>query len=120
MPRFIAGSNFLRDRWARLGLDPSRVEVVPLGLPPVGPPARRAAAPPLRFVTLGRLSLLKGTDVVLEAFREIGPDRATLTLHGTIPDDQRPVIEPLLEASGPNVRHAGPTTRTRRWPRPTP
>jgi len=108
VPRFIAGSNFLRDRWARLGLDPSRVEVVPLGLPPVDPPARRPAAPPLRFVTLGRLSLLKGTDVVLEAFREIGPDRATLTLHGAIPDDQRPVIEPLLEASGPNVRHAGP------------
>jgi glycosyltransferase involved in cell wall biosynthesis len=108
VPRFIAGSNFLRDRWAELGLDPSRVKVIPLGLPPVDPPSRRPAARPLRFVTLGRLSLLKGTDVVLEAFRQVAPEDATLTLHGTVPEDQRPVIGPLLEGAGPNVRYAGP------------
>ncbi len=108
VPRFIAGSNFLRDRWARLGLDPNRVEVIPLGLPPVNPPARRPAARPLRFVTLGRLSLLKGTDVVLEAFRDVEPADARLTLHGAVPEDQLPLIGPMLADAGPNVRFAGP------------
>lgn len=108
VPRFVAGSNFLRDRWARLGLDPARVEVIPLGLPPAERLPRRAAERPIRFASLGRLSLMKGTDLLLEAFRGIGPDRATLTLHGSIPDPQRRLFEPLLDAAPANVRHAGP------------
>ena len=53
VPRFVAGSNFLRGRWARLGLDPARVEVIPLGLPPAGPRSPPRGGAPSRSPASG-------------------------------------------------------------------
>ncbi|MFN2544488.1 MAG: glycosyltransferase [Actinomycetota bacterium] len=107
VPRFIAPSEYVRERWASLWLDASDIEVIPLGLPPTEVVPRPPTRLPIRFVFLGRVSLMKGADVVVRAFRDLGPERATLTLHGPIPPDQRSFFDDLL-ASVPPVRWAGP------------
>ncbi len=106
--RFVSGSEFTRDTYARLGLSPSRVEVIPWGMPAPGPrPTRYAPLPPLRFAFLGHLSHAKGADVAIEAFAAIDPARAALTMHGPIGERQVERFGALLSAA-PHVRWAGP------------
>jgi glycosyltransferase involved in cell wall biosynthesis len=106
--RFVSGSAFTRDTYARLGLDPERVDVIPWGMPEPGPRATRyAPLPPLRFAFLGHLSPAKGADVAIEAFAGVDPSRAVLTLHGPIGEPQAKRLGALLRAA-PHVRWAGP------------
>ena len=106
--RFVSGSAFTRDTYARLGVNPSRIDVIPWGMPRPGErPARYAPQPPLRFAFLGSLSPAKGADIAIEAFAGIDPSRAMLTLHGPIGEHQVERFRALLLAA-PHVRWAGP------------
>ena len=80
--RFIAVSDFLRQQWVAVGLDPELIDVVHNGVSsddyPAGGAVERAEArarlglPQRAFVALyyGRLDPEKGIDVLLEAWRK--------------------------------------------------
>jgi glycosyltransferase involved in cell wall biosynthesis len=107
--RFVAGSEFTRRTYAKLGVDPGRIEVIPWGLAGSGPAGGRRRRPggPVRFAFLGHLSPAKGADLAIRAFAGIDPARAVLTLHGPMAEPQAPRFRALLDAA-PNVRWAGP------------
>jgi glycosyltransferase involved in cell wall biosynthesis len=95
--RFIAVSEFLRDQWVAVGLDPDLIDVVHNGVSPVDYPAGGAAErteararlglPQEGFVALyyGRLDPEKGIDVLLDAWRklDIAGDEGTLLIVGS-------------------------------------
>lgn len=82
--RFIAVSEFLRDQWVAVGLNPDRIDVVHNGVScddyPAGGEEERVRAramlglPQEGFIALyyGRLDPEKGVDVLLEAWRRLG------------------------------------------------
>jgi glycosyltransferase involved in cell wall biosynthesis/GT2 family glycosyltransferase len=83
----VAGSRFVAASHRDLGyLGPrARVTVLPYGIgaeegPPPAP--RTIPALPLRFGLIGSIMPHKGIHVAVEAFREIGPERATLDIWG--------------------------------------
>src|SRR5207245_205565 len=100
-------SAYVRERWGALWLDPGDIEVIPLGLPPVEAAPRPPARLPLRFSFLGRVSVMKGADLAVEAFRDVAPNEAQLTLHGPMPPEERSFFDGLL-AAAPNARWTGP------------
>ena len=94
--RFIAVSEFVRDRWVEVGIDSSRVDVVPNAVPaasyPPGGPAeleaaRAALGLPAGVPTAlyyGRMAREKGLEVALDAWELLAParDAAHLVLAG--------------------------------------
>ena len=95
--RFIAVSDFLRQQWVEVGLNPDLIDVVHNGVSsddyPAGGAAERAEArarlglPQEGFIALyyGRLDPEKGIDVLLEAWRklDIGSGEGTLLVVGS-------------------------------------
>ena len=90
--RFIAPSRFLLDCYFKQGFPPERSVFVENGVdvahlqsyPPVPAPDAR-----MRFTYLGSLAWQKGVHVLVEAFQSIPPDKAHLTIYGsmdTFPD----------------------------------
>ena len=71
----LAGSPFVRETIGMAGGPVSKVQVVPYGVSLQGParrePKRRDRSRPLRVVTVGRLSLHKGTPYVIEAAKRL-------------------------------------------------
>ncbi len=83
----VCGSDFCADTMRDNGCAPDKLRVVPYGfsdrLFPEGPPARAPlAGRPVRFLFVGTLEPRKGVPYLLEAFAEIPPSDATLTLIG--------------------------------------
>jgi glycosyltransferase involved in cell wall biosynthesis len=97
--RFVVNSAHTRRVWTNHGLDPSRVEVIHIGLPmstySTGSEADRLRvreslgipADAYVVVYLGRLTPQKGVDVLLESWRSLAlpPDRARLLIVGLPP-----------------------------------
>jgi glycosyltransferase involved in cell wall biosynthesis len=95
--RFIAVSDFLRQQWVAVGLDPDLIDVVHNGVSsddyPAGGEAERTDArarlglPQEGFLALyyGRLDPEKGIDVLLDAWRRLGlgEDEGTLLIVGS-------------------------------------
>jgi len=125
--RFICPSQFLRDRYVAWGLPAERMLVLENGQPPLpsagggahdsapAPEAGAVEAPEnTRFVVLGQLSELKGTQVVLEAARALPKSlrsRVRIELHGSLPvhdADFRGRLDDAQEALGPLLRYCGP------------
>jgi glycosyltransferase involved in cell wall biosynthesis len=82
----VAGSRFIETSHRALGyLGPRvRVSVLPYGidLAKGSPVPRTAPATPLRFGLVGSIMPHKGIHVAVEAFRGVGPERATLDVWG--------------------------------------
>lgn len=87
--RFIAPSQFLRQRFIDWGLDGDRISVIANGLPPRNGPARKDRQENDRpvFGYFGNLNPWKGTTVLLEAARQLIEDglRFELRVHGGAP-----------------------------------
>lgn len=71
----VANSDYVRQTFIDSGIAPDRIVAVPTGCPPVRddcPPRRQQMGPQI-FLCAGTQSLRKGTHVLLEAWRRLGP-----------------------------------------------
>jgi glycosyltransferase involved in cell wall biosynthesis len=115
--RFVCPSTFLRDRYVEWGLPADKMVVLENGQP-VRPAARAAAAPEeslrTRFVTLGQLSRLKGSFVLLEAARLLPRQirkRVMIEVHGSMQyevEDFRARYQGALAGLEDVLRYCGP------------
>jgi glycosyltransferase involved in cell wall biosynthesis/GT2 family glycosyltransferase len=114
----VVGSRFIAASHRDLGyLGPrARIAVLPYGIGVEGgpPPAPRATPSlPLRFGLVGSIMPHKGIHVAVEAFREIGPERATLDVWGDA--SILPAYTAELHGRGsPAVRFNGPFADARK------
>ncbi len=120
--RFIAPSQFLRDRFIAAGIPGNAIQVIANGLAGAAAPRRGAGddaadRPRQRFALLGNIAPHKGVLVALAAARQLRerlPD-AELRLHGGInfqPETFRQAFAAGLEAAAPLAHHAGPYHRS--------
>lgn len=98
----LAPSRFVFDENVRAGIPAPRQRIVPIGVDTslFRPAPPRAGAGPLRVLCAGRMSVGKGTPVLLEAARRLGPKRVQVTLIGT----PAPDVRPFLGRHGDGVR----------------
>ncbi|HVB92668.1 MAG TPA: glycosyltransferase family 4 protein [Acidimicrobiales bacterium] len=99
--KFIAVSNFIKDKWVAEGLEPSWIEVVHNGVEPTaypfggaemrGPARRMLGLPEGGFLALfyGRLEPIKGVEVLLDAWKllKLDPKDNRLLLVGSAASD---------------------------------
>jgi GT2 family glycosyltransferase/glycosyltransferase involved in cell wall biosynthesis len=79
----VMGSRFIADSYRELGWLPARARVIPYGVDRAASTRpRRIPSLPLRFAVIGSIMPHKGIHVAVEAFRGIGPERATLDVWG--------------------------------------
>jgi glycosyltransferase involved in cell wall biosynthesis len=74
--RFIAPSEYVRDRFADWGIPAEKIQVEPQGMVPVTDrrPEAPQARPRNRFAYFGQLNPYKGAEVLLEAMELLGDD----------------------------------------------
>jgi glycosyltransferase involved in cell wall biosynthesis len=117
--RFIAPSEYVKDRYVQWGLDPGRIDVEPQGVIPPQITAdtmeQRHARPRSlrnRFGYFGQLNPYKGADTLLAAIGLLGEEfEGHLWLYGANLDKQAPEwqgrFSALIEAAPANVTFAG-------------
>ena len=115
--RFVAPSQFLRDRFVAWGIDPGRIEVIRNGLPR----AERAAPRPApdgrrdRFGFFGHINRFKGATVALDASARLSRAGVVhgLTLHGSTAFQAEDTLARFTRAldAAPDARHSGPYRR---------
>jgi glycosyltransferase involved in cell wall biosynthesis len=112
----VVASRHMRDEYVRSGADAERTVVNPLF--PTRPPEQGSAAPPdPHVVFLGRMTSLKGGDLLLRAVRRASAQLGRpigLTMIGDGP--QRDEWEALATELGLNCRFTGWLTGDARWP----
>ena len=83
--RFIAPSNFLRQKFIAWGIAPERIEVIRNGLPPIQRVAGRQDNRRDQFAFFGHINKFKGATVVLDASARLSQAGVghSLTLHGS-------------------------------------
>lgn len=83
-----ANSSFTRDTWVAAGLDGGKVTVLPLGAPApdaAGASGGSGGSGPLRLVSAGKFSMMKGAHYLLEAWRAWpGHRHARLEVFGSV------------------------------------
>jgi glycosyltransferase involved in cell wall biosynthesis len=111
--RFLAPSNFLRDRYIDWGLPAQKVVFEEYGRLPVTPEPTRDSRQRNRLAFFGQLSYFKGVNVLLRAMKRLQADGvdAHLSVHGANlelqPEDFRAEFDELLEATKETVTFEG-------------
>jgi glycosyltransferase involved in cell wall biosynthesis len=114
--RFIAPSQFLKQRYVEWGLPPDRISVIENGQPPTLPAPWRPGdgKPDSVFGYFGQITPYKGLDILLKAFNLLpvqARERCRLEIHGGVPDISAPdfsrTIDRALESAPPQVHYAG-------------
>lgn len=97
----LLGSRYAASTFVAAGFDPCRLVVVPYGVDTeLFQPTPRAVRPGLHVIFVGRVTTLKGIDVLLRAFSLVASDNWTLTVVGNpMPD------APRLTVRRGRVRH---------------
>ncbi|MEO1591727.1 MAG: glycosyltransferase family 4 protein [Cyanobacteria bacterium J06632_22] len=83
----IANSNFTKNAYAAAGLPVDKVEVIPLGAPPVqsaGLEGGTHGEGPMRFLWAGTFSIRKGAHYLLQAWRQVVSTQAQLSVFGAM------------------------------------
>jgi glycosyltransferase involved in cell wall biosynthesis len=89
----IAVSRATADGLVRLGVDPGRVHVTPLGLTPLPVPQGSLASEGRFVLAVGTLEPRKAHDVLLSAFAAASlPEDVRLVFAGPVPDGRREVL----------------------------
>jgi glycosyltransferase involved in cell wall biosynthesis len=109
--RFVAPSDFLKERFVAWGLAADRIEVIPNGLPDM-PQAATPNRARQTFGLFGNVTPHKGTLVALSAIERLARDvpGASLRLHGgmTVPGEAfRRDFETALREAGDAATHCG-------------
>jgi glycosyltransferase involved in cell wall biosynthesis len=118
--RFIAPTDYVRDRYVDWGIPAEKIQVEPQGMLPAtdrvpDEPETRARN---RFAYFGQLNPYKGADVLLEAMEILGPDfDGHLTIYGANleiqPIEFRNRFDALLRPEYGTVKFAGAYERPR-------
>ena len=104
----VVASRFMRDEFLRVGVPPSQVRAIPLFAPPVGTVVAVSRPRPIDVLFLGRLTNLKGPDVVIDAAARAGRQlgrRLNVMLAGDGPE--RAYIADLAVTGRVNVTFPG-------------
>ena len=113
---FISPSNFLKSRYVEWGLSPDKILVIENGLVeeiPLPPRKLKKGECRGKFGFFGRITPLKGLDIVLEAF-DMLPDRVKekvcLHIHGpmTRTESFKKKIKSLMKKNSKIVKYFGP------------
>jgi glycosyltransferase involved in cell wall biosynthesis len=111
LPRYrglVVASRFMRTEYLRVGVPPANVHAMPLFAPPQPAVAPDDTARPIDVVFLGRLTALKGPDVLVEAAAHASARlgrRVSVVLAGVGPERER--LERLAAARGVDARFPG-------------
>jgi glycosyltransferase involved in cell wall biosynthesis len=111
--RFLAPSNFLRDRFVDWGLPADKVVAEEYGRLPVQPAETRERRARNRLVFIGQLSYFKGVNVLLKAMKRLQDDEVDvqLAVYGANlelqPDEFRAEFAELLEETKTTVSFEG-------------
>jgi glycosyltransferase involved in cell wall biosynthesis len=111
LPRYrglVVASRFMRTEYLRVGVPPANVHAMPLFAPPQPAVAPDDTARPIDVVFLGRLTALKGPDVLVEAAAHASARlgrRVSVVLAGVGPERER--LETLAAARGVDARFPG-------------
>ncbi len=111
--RFLAPSNFLRDRFVDWGLPAEKVVFEEYGRLPVSAAPTRERRQRNRLAFFGQLSYFKGVNVALKAMKRLQDDEVDvhLSIHGANlelqPDEFRDEFEELLEETEATVTFEG-------------
>lgn len=106
----IVNSNFTRNTYEAAGLDVSKVQVIPLGAPPVCQENNVGdnRCEPLKVLWAGTFSIRKGGHYLLAAWRKLAPNhKAVLEIFGAneLPDTLTSNLPPSIKMS-PTVPYA--------------
>jgi glycosyltransferase involved in cell wall biosynthesis len=105
---FVAPSRSLADEYAALGFDASKIRVSDYGFPRMNAPARTAPGARLRIGFVGTIVWHKGVHVLLDAVRELRPEKYELHVHGAFEVAPDYVADLRRRAAGlPAVFHGG-------------
>src|SRR5262249_34067544 len=100
----LALTDYMRAELVRGGLDPARIEVLPVGIENADllglPPAESSGERPLRFGYFGVLAKHKGVHVLVEAFRRA-------TMHAQLRSAGSPTDRPYVEHARQRALAAG-------------
>ncbi len=83
----VANSSFTKSAYAAAGLDVDKVEVIPLGAPPVktdGLQGGTQGEGPLRLLWAGTFSIRKGAHYLLQAWRQVAVQSLHLSVFGAM------------------------------------
>jgi glycosyltransferase involved in cell wall biosynthesis len=105
---FVAPTRFARDRAIEFGVPAARVRVSPYGAVE-GPHRPRPSGPRRRIGYVGTLAPHKGVHILVEAFRGLPAEDATLDLYGS-PSVHPHYVQELRKAviGDPRIRFRGP------------
>jgi glycosyltransferase involved in cell wall biosynthesis len=112
--RFIAPSEYVRDRYIDWGMPPEKIQVEPYAMPAMErPPEPDPERQRNRFAFFGQFTPYKGTDVLLRAMSMLGKDfDGQLRIHGANLENQAPwfkeEFDEMLDATSETVTFAGP------------
>lgn len=110
---FIAPSEFLRQQYIQQGWPPAKIVTLENGMDRrrlLAAPPLNLPAPPVRphFGFIGSLAWQKGVHILIDAFNQLPPDSAALTIYGSetvFPDYAAQLRQ---QARHPQIRFAGP------------
>jgi glycosyltransferase involved in cell wall biosynthesis len=110
---FIAPSEFLRQQYINQGWSPSKIVTLENGMDRrrlLDAPALDLPPPPARphFGFIGSLAWQKGVHVLIDAFNQLPPDAAALTIYGSETVFPDYAAELRQQARHPHIRFAGP------------
>ncbi|MFA6451426.1 MAG: glycosyltransferase, partial [bacterium] len=104
----LAASQYVIDRFKAEGFVSANIKLLELGINNFEAMPKEPAKRPVRFLFLGNINHEKGIDLVLEAFRQISPQDASLTIYGGfVSKEARPLLDSAVKNLS-HVKHAGP------------
>ncbi len=103
----LAASQYVIDRFKSEGFESPNVKLLELGINQFVTPARKPVALPIKFVFLGNINKEKGVDLLIETFKKIPPDKASISMYGSfVSDDVRDQLDAAVK-NYPNIKHEG-------------
>jgi glycosyltransferase involved in cell wall biosynthesis len=103
----ISPSLYVKNRLERFGFSSSKIRVLHLGLKPFDPIPKKEGREGIRFGFIGKLTKVKGVDLLLEAFGLVG-EGARLSIYGRSYDHS--ILQRIIQygEKKSNLRYEGP------------
>jgi glycosyltransferase involved in cell wall biosynthesis len=84
--QLIAPTDFVRQTYRQLGVEPANIQVIPHGIrpPDTKPVPGTKTAAPLRVTYIGGLAPQKGIHILIQAVNQLPPDLVSLNIYGDL------------------------------------